>query len=76
VHTVSPWLNPIVPIRKPDSRVRLCADYRRLEYISPHKGNLLSAIELGHKNYLPRVLTVFLIKGSFSYTATYMNDSA
>ena len=33
-HSTSPWSFPIVPIRKPDGKVRMCVDYRRLNSIT------------------------------------------
>ena len=33
-HSTSPWSFPIVRIRKPDGKVRICVDYRRLNSIT------------------------------------------
>ena len=33
-HSTNPWSFPIVPIRKPDLKVRLCVDYRQLNSIT------------------------------------------
>ena len=33
-HSTSPWSFPIVPIHKPDGKVRMCVDYRRLNSIT------------------------------------------
>ena len=33
-HSTSPWSFPIVPIRKPGWKVRMCVDYRRLNSIT------------------------------------------
>jgi len=42
---------------------------------TPQQANLWSAIEVGHKNRLPRVLTIVLINVSFSYTDTELRLS-
>jgi len=42
----------------------------------PQLALLWSAIEVVHKNQLPRVLTITLINASFSYIATYMNEDS
>ena len=33
-HSTSPWKFPIVPIRKPDGKVRMCVEYRHLNSIT------------------------------------------
>ena len=32
--STSPWASPIVPVKKPDSSVHLCVDYRRLNDVT------------------------------------------
>ncbi len=33
-HSTSPWSSSIVPVKKPDGKVRLCVDYRRLNKLT------------------------------------------
>lgn len=60
VSSKSQWSNPIVPVRKPDGSVRLCADYRKLNkvtlpdpYCMPLIEELLNVV--GQASYLSKL---------------------
>ena len=45
VPSSSPWASPIVPVLKPDSSVRLCVDYRRLNDCTLQDGYYMPTLE-------------------------------
>ncbi len=39
------WCSPLIPVAKPDGRVRLCVDFRALNEISPHIRSYIPLLE-------------------------------
>ena len=74
--STSSWANPLVPVVKPDSSIRLCVDYRALNSITPPIRYWLPTLqEILHKVGQSQVISTLDLTSGFHQIPVSENSS-